>query len=125
MALLRRLGADGQCDPGYDTLAADARCSARTARRATATMLRLGLLHWQRRIVRAGWRAEQTSNAYVLIATAAEPAPCATRSGGQNGRETRTWFDSPLWSPQQQDAADRANRDRQLTEMGFSHLVVR
>jgi len=124
LALLRRLGTDGQCDPGYDTLAEDARCSARTARRATATMRDLGLLYWQRRIVRAGWRAEQTSNAYTLIASAAEPAPpCAPRSGGQNGRETRTLFDSPLLSPQQEDAAAFVRRDQLLQQLGFGHLV--
>jgi hypothetical protein len=83
VALLKRLGADGQCDPTHDTLAADAGCSARTARRALATMKRLGLVCWQTRLVRAGWRAEQTSNAYVLVPTAPLPA-----CGGQIGRQT-------------------------------------
>ena len=27
----------------------------------------LGLLDWDRRLVRTGWRVEQTSNAYVLL----------------------------------------------------------
>jgi hypothetical protein len=88
LALLKRLGTDGQCDPAYDTLASDAGCSARTARRATVRMREFGLLHWQRRLVRTDWRAEQTSNQYVLISTAPEPAPRVPRCGGQSGRET-------------------------------------
>ena len=86
LALLKRLGADGQCDPTHDTLAADAACSARTARSATASMRNLGLLRWETRLVRVGWRAEQTSNAYELVPTAAVPV---VSCGGQDGRETR------------------------------------
>lgn len=85
-ALLRRLSEGGQCDPAHDTIAADAGCSARTVGRATARMRTLGLLRWQPRLVRAGWRAEQTSNAYELIPAADPPRP---RCGGQSGRETR------------------------------------
>jgi hypothetical protein len=88
LALLKRLGADGQCDPTHDTLAADAACSARTARRATASMRDLGLLRWDQRLVRAGWRAEQTSNAYELVPTATPPV-IVSRCGGQAGRETK------------------------------------
>jgi Helix-turn-helix domain len=86
-ALLKRLSTDGQCDPAQSTLADDVGCSQRTVRRAITTMRRLGLLLWQTRLVRTGWRAEQTSNAYLLLTTAALPSsvpPC----GGQNGRET-------------------------------------
>jgi hypothetical protein len=36
----------------------------------------LGLLYWQRRLVRSGWRTEQTSNQYVLKPEA--PAPMIT-----------------------------------------------
>jgi hypothetical protein len=86
-ALVKRLGADGRCDPTHATLAAHAGCSERTARRACETLRRLGLLRWQHRLVRAGWRSEQTSNAYVLMVTAANPAPLS--SGGQKGRETK------------------------------------
>jgi hypothetical protein len=60
-ALLKRLGEDGQCDPSHATLAADTGVSDRTVRRATAQMQALGLLRWETRLVRAGWRAEQTS----------------------------------------------------------------
>jgi len=64
LALLKRLGRDGQCDPSHATLADDSGTSPRTVRRATATLQSLGLLRWQQRLVRADWRAEQTSNAY-------------------------------------------------------------
>ena len=88
--LVRRLGADGRCDPAHATLAEDAGCCDRTVRRATASMRDLGLLRWQTRLVRAGWRAEQTSNAYELVPTlAAPPVLPRVRCGGQNVRESR------------------------------------
>lgn len=62
--LLKRLGALGQCDPSHTTIADDAGCSERTVRRALARLNALGLLTWQRRVVRDGWRTAQTSNAY-------------------------------------------------------------
>lgn len=83
-ALLKRLSTDGQCDPAHETIAADVGCCARTVRRATSAMRALGLLRWRRRLVRVGWRCAQTSNSYLLVATAALP-DC----GGQTGRETR------------------------------------
>jgi hypothetical protein len=83
-ALLRRLGADGQCDPSYATLAADTGSCDRTARRATAAMRDIGLLRWERRLVRRGWRAEQTSNSYELVPSAVAPV---LSSGGQSVRE--------------------------------------
>jgi hypothetical protein len=79
----------------------------------------LGLLHWQRRLVRAAWRAEQSSNQYVLISPAAEPAPRVPRCGGQTGRETRSRCTSPLLSPREQDAAARAAARQQLLALGF------
>ena len=89
-ALLRRLSGDGRCDPSHDTLAAEAACSARTVRRASAPMRALGLVRWQMRLVRTGWRAEQTSNAYELVPElgALSVLP-RVRCGGQAGRETR------------------------------------
>jgi hypothetical protein len=74
-ALLRRLGVDGRLDPAHATIAADAGCCARTVRRALRRLAELGLLTWQRRLVRAGWRAEQTSNAYELHLGDAPPPP--------------------------------------------------
>lgn len=69
--LLRRLGTDGRCDPSYATLAKDAKCDPSTVLRALKAV---GLLTWERRLVRCAWpeggpsatRAEQTSNAYEL-----------------------------------------------------------
>jgi AraC-like DNA-binding protein len=62
-ALVRRLGVDGQLDPSHDTIAEDVGCSSRTVRRALAALRALGLLMWQCRLVRDGWRTAQTSNA--------------------------------------------------------------
>jgi hypothetical protein len=82
LALLKRHGVDGRCDPAHATLAADADCSERTVRRATTAMRDVGLLRWQTRLVRAGWRAEQTSNAYELVPALAAPAPASLRRTG-------------------------------------------
>ena len=75
-ALLKRLGVDGQCDPSHDTLAADAGCAVRTVRRALATLKQLGLCTWVRRLVREGWRVEQSSNAYLLSVWTSNPTEC-------------------------------------------------
>ena len=73
-ALLRRLGVDGRCDPSHATLADDADCCERTVERACGAMRAIGLLFWQRRLVRDGSRVDQTSNAYTLNpSSTAEP----------------------------------------------------
>ncbi|MDT7952398.1 MAG: hypothetical protein RQ966_12920 [Acetobacteraceae bacterium] len=108
-ALLRRLGADGRCDPAHVTLAADAGCGERTVRRALAALRALGMLTWEQRIERRAWpeggqgasRAEQVSNAYALVLPTAPVSPllCAAvralrgarpraNTGGQPGRGT-------------------------------------
>jgi hypothetical protein len=66
-ALLRRLGPDGRLDPAYATLAADTGFNERTIGRAIRGLADACLLTWQRRLVRAGWRTAQTSNAYCLV----------------------------------------------------------
>ncbi len=66
-ALLKRLGPDGRLDPAQDTLAHDTGLSDRTVRRALRALADAGLLTWQRRLVRDGWRCRQTSNAYALV----------------------------------------------------------
>lgn len=83
LALLKRLGRTGRCDPSYARLAADAGCKcARTAERALAALQGLGLVSWVRRLIRTsatGWRTEQTSNQYVLIPSLASlkaPVSC-------------------------------------------------
>ena len=73
--LPEHLSRDGRCDPSYERLGADSGTCARTAQRAVRRAAELGLLRWQCRIVRAGWRAEQTSNAYELLLPDQPPAP--------------------------------------------------
>lgn len=95
LALLKRLGVDGQCDPTKATLADDVGCDMSTVERATKRMRELGLLTWQRRLVRSGWRTEQTSNAYVLLTNAAPPVILPRhRCDRQNAGETLCTFDS-------------------------------
>lgn len=112
LALIKRLSVDGRCDPSHATLGTDAGCHERTARRATARLRKLGLLLWQQRLVRNGWRTEQTSNAYVLLTPAINPPP---RCGGQMVRETgRKNFKSANQPSEGSDAWGRWNRDRLL-----------
>lgn len=82
LALVKRLGPTGRCDPSYATLAADAGCKcAKTAERALKALKKLGLVSWVCRLIRTsatGWRAEQTSNQYILIPSLASlKAPVA------------------------------------------------
>lgn len=94
-ALLRRLGEDGQCDPSHATLAADTGCGQRTVGRALAALRELGLLAWERRLVRRPWpaggpgasRAEQTSNAYALLLPEGAVAPPAERRPSAGRRQ--------------------------------------
>ncbi len=79
-------------------------------RRATTVMASLGLLRWQTRLVRAGWRTEQTSNAYELVPTGQNPD---VSSGGQTGRETKRKI-IPTGPSEGSDDWGRWNRDRQL-----------
>lgn len=87
-AMVRRLGVDGQLDPSHDTIAGDVGCSPRTVRRALDALKAVGLLLWQRRLVRDGWRTSQTSNSYLLALTENPPPNRPVSCGGQNGRET-------------------------------------
>jgi hypothetical protein len=106
-ALLRRLAEDGQCDPAHDTIAADAGCGVRTVGRALAALRRCGLVTWTRRLVRAGWRAAQTSSAYVLQLGDLVPIP-VRRCDGQVGRETRNRDSISAPDPQAIRAAQAA-----------------
>ena len=133
-ALLKRLSVDGRCDPSHQTIADDAGCDERTVRRALDAMKAIGLVMWQRRIVRDGWRTSQTSNAYLLapIAVANPPKIHARCCGGQIVRETRSIsFISTSASPQDVEAARNAlaarraaiegrllNKGRTLAETG-------
>lgn len=106
LALLKRLGTDGQCDPAQATLAEDAGCDERTVRRANDRMRELGLISWQRRLARAGWRTEQTSNQYELLTDAQPPVLPPPRCGGQAVRQTSSCTDSPLIPPAGRKLAD-------------------
>ena len=69
------LGMDGQLDPALATLATVARVSLATVKRAIVQLRACGFLVWERRLIRGaatGWRAAQTSNAYVLQVPACE-----------------------------------------------------
>lgn len=66
LALLKRLGQDGRCDPSHQTLADDSGESVSTVQRALKAFRACGMTSWVRRLVRDGWRACQTSNAYLL-----------------------------------------------------------
>jgi hypothetical protein len=81
LAMLRRLGTDGRLDPAHGTLAGDVGCDVRSVQRALAAFKTCGLVLWVRRLVRAGWRAEQISNSYVLAIgnPPAIPAPACDR----------------------------------------------
>jgi hypothetical protein len=52
VALIRLLGADGRLDPSHATLAALAKVHVATVQRALDRLRSLGLLAWQRRLVR-------------------------------------------------------------------------
>jgi AraC-like DNA-binding protein len=117
-ALLKHLSRkDGRCDPSHATLAERAKCHERTVRRALERMAEIGLLRWQRRIVRAGWRAEQTSNAYELTPEAAA-RPC----DGQNVRETKTLINQSLFTLLSDDEQALLNRNRQLAVLAQGTL---
>jgi hypothetical protein len=98
-ALLRLLGEDGRLDPSHDCLTKLARCSRRTVQRALARLQELDLLRWARRLVRAGWRTEQTSNAYELVPDGRPqtlPAPPARTRGRRLACERQSDAQPPL-----------------------------
>lgn len=109
-ALLKRLGVDGQCDPSHQTLAGDAACDERTVRRALDRLKALGMVRWVNRIVRDGWRAAQTSNAYLLAPSevANPPAGRARRCAGHSARQTRKEDDFTVPAPPRVAADARA-----------------
>jgi hypothetical protein len=84
LALLRRLGVDGRCDPSHQTLADDSGKSVDTVKRALKAMQALGMIDWARRVCREGARVWQTSNSYLLWLSQ-PPFRCE----GDSARETR------------------------------------
>jgi hypothetical protein len=116
-ALVRRLGVDGQLDPSHDTIGEDAGCSSRTVRRALAALKAVGLVMWQCRLVRDGWRVTQTSNSYLLV-PAGVGTLAAVSTDGQNGRQTKSLINQALtYSPMEK--AKRAAQD------GLAVIAVR
>src|SRR3954463_13382278 len=126
LALLKRLGSTGRCDPSHATLAEDAGCqAAKTAERATAALKALGLLSWARRLVRTSatcWRVQQTSNQYCLLPSLASlNAP--HRGDRQKVCETISFDKSkessfvPLFSDEERTAGLAALADRRRVVM--------
>jgi hypothetical protein len=60
------LGNDGRLDPSHATIAARAAVHPSTVRRALEQLAEYGFLSWTRRLIRHGWRCEQTTSAYTL-----------------------------------------------------------
>ncbi len=111
--LVDMLGPDGRLDPSLDTLAALACVHRDTVREALKLLRAFGFLDWTRRLVRGaatGWRAAQTSNAYVLRVPSCEadfpvrvPGSISKRGPGEGAGG---------WE------AQVAERDRQLAALG-------
>jgi hypothetical protein len=85
----------GACWPSHETLAARARCCAKTVQRALAQAQGLGLVSWAERRVRAGWRWLRTSNLYRFVMPAEvvrpglrAPAPLTDKTAGE-GRASK------------------------------------
>jgi hypothetical protein len=81
LVLVAMLGEDGRLDPSHETIRERVGCRALSTVAECLKRLRdLGRITWERRLRRdaaTGWRAAQTSNAYVLLACACDtdPAP--------------------------------------------------
>jgi hypothetical protein len=66
LALLKRLGSDGRCDPSHETLHNDSGESIDTVKRALKALYELGMVDWLRRVCRDGSQVWQMSNSYLL-----------------------------------------------------------
>jgi hypothetical protein len=86
-------GAGGLICPAHATLADRTQCSASTVRRALAQAFRVGLVSWEERRIRAGWRWLRTSNAYRLavpggpVRRGMRPTWPRRRTNGQSDRK--------------------------------------
>ncbi len=109
---LRHFWIEGrECFPAEATLAARARCSVRTVRRAKARAAELGLLTWERRrkLVQGRWR--RASNAYMLLIPKVDPS-CGQKVGRTESKIKRKGNQSPAArSVQQQLAALAVSAD--------------
>jgi len=78
LELVKMLGEDGRLDPSHETIRDRVGCALSTVRAQLNRLRDLGRITWERRLRRdsgTGWRAEQTSNAYVLLACACDADP--------------------------------------------------
>ena len=66
LTLADMLGADGTLCPAHSHLAARVQVHVSTVTRALQRLRSCGFVTWTRRLVRNGWRVEQTSNQYQL-----------------------------------------------------------
>jgi hypothetical protein len=125
--LATAIGTTGQLNPKHSTIAAWAIYSVSTIKRALAKLRTLGLIAWERRIVRTKNGVRQTSNAYVLTNEKAEnrqhrpDAHCErqipSRYLNEAGKDAR---EQPEASPREQSEANRQLervRARRLAEI--------
>jgi DNA-binding transcriptional MocR family regulator len=111
-ALIKRLGQDGRCDPSQTTLANDSGESLSTVKRALKALDGLGMVSWVRRLIREGWRAVQTSNAYLLTLGKSAEIP-RVRCEVQTARAIPKENNYPYqMTPQEARAAQAALADR-------------
>jgi hypothetical protein len=112
--LVDMLGPDGGLDPTIGTVASLAKVAPATVKRALAQLRALGFLDWTRRLLRGagtGWRAAQTSNAYILRVPACE-ADFPVRVIPLRFKK-EAWEGSGGWE------AQVANATRQLAALGM------
>jgi hypothetical protein len=88
LALLKRLGTAGRCDPSHQTLATDSGEDVSTVQRALKAFNACGMVTWVRRLRRDGSHVSQDTNAYVL--TLGEAPRPVIRCDRQSARETNT-----------------------------------
>ena len=120
LALVRRLGTDGRLDPSHATLADDAGESLSTVQRALRALRAVGLVLWVRRLVRDGWRAAQTSNAYLLT-LGESPAIHGKPCDGHRDRGTL----KKVFIPMQPSRPDVSDADRQAAQMALATVASR
>ena len=96
-------GIGGAAWPSHETLAARARCCAKTVGRALAVAQGLGLVSWVERRVRAGWRWLRSSNLYRFVVPAEvvhpglrAPAPLTDKTAGEGRVSKKTALDAML-----------------------------
>jgi hypothetical protein len=122
--LCRMLGQDGRLDPSHDTLAEWAKCHVATVKRALSRLRELGLVHWVRRLVRNGWRCEQSSNAYALITSANPVFSCDAQPARaiRLGMSKKDCIEAERVAPEARQAAIEALaavRARRLRALGL------